>query len=516
MFNIDSNLDTSGIESTTITGCIFTIFFKSAAEAEKFATKYSLNSGLDKNEMTIDILLPAPANQENLKECLARFEEEDFSQKQQFLDHYKIFTTTNSIEYIIHLITDYIYFFDYKGMLAKKQLLENAMPVYMEIISQTATYNMDASSDFTVNDIALNNLQVAKAWLSSVRHIRSVLIPLQVALEDYQDESITKDDLIEELQGLLDMASQVPFPDFGRLIPSLHKELADNVLFVDEKLSDLYSTIANQLSILLETQDLQFQSSLIEKELDKTPFLETQDLQFQSSLEKKELDKTPRFKKALSRLNALKASDDIMELLDFSPHTLRTFTRCSPQMSEKKSSRNYEAVESENIKIKSDFQPQNGQSPYSVTPCRRGKTRVRSNEVEQSGSIKNSFASSPQRYPDESSPPRFRKKYGNQGEKKSNNSLPINRKLDFSPKAQKDVGDFSDPDPTNVESWSNFLLRVLASRELQVGAFILITAGAIGLTVGSLGISGVILGMAAGTAAGLAYAGGVTVGFGAC
>lgn len=387
MFFIERGLDDlehTKIRSILIIGRIVS-FVLPSEDGKKFAQQYSLkNTWIEGDEMSIDMLLPAPANPENVEEFFKKFQEEDFSQelKEEFLHEYRVFTGTPSIDYLIHLIRDYFYFFDRSVMEEEKYLLADTMPLYMDFISQVATISQNWPTTITVNNTELNTHQVLKTCLASAKHIRYILMPMQKALEEYKDYLITKDELIEEMQRLLFKASATPFPDFGNLYPLLHQELANNISFLDEKLNDLYSTIAQQLAIILKTQDLQFQPQTF-------PHPKTSEY-LVLNLEKREfIDKTPMHKKAKSRVKEVE-SEDIKELLEFStqkvqatPHRFSPQRRSrinqdidspqkyasnkfSPQMHGKTNSR-IEPKGSDSVKRKLDFTPEKLIEPIETT-----------------------------------------------------------------------------------------------------------------------------------------------------
>ncbi len=380
------DLDPTKIQCITVIGRIVS-FFLPTKDGEKFAKRYSLkNTWIDSEGMNIDMLLPYPANPENLKAFFESFQDVDFSKelKQEFLYEFQGFTDTPSIDYIIHLIRDYIYFFDRGVMEEELSLLEETMPVYMDFITQVATISENWPTTITVNNIELNTNQVLKTWLASAKHIRYVLMPIQTALEEYRDDIISKDDFIEEMQHLLHKGSATPFPDFGNLLPSLHKELEQNISFLDEKLNDLYSTIAKQLAILLNTQVLQFQPQTF-------PHPKTSEY-LVLNLEKKEfIDNTPMQKKVRLKINEPKESEEIKELLEFTSQKVQ-------------------------------------QTPHRCTPNRR--SRINS-EVEGSEHQKQPMDLSPQKYTSNRFSPQMPRKIKSMIEPKSSES--VRRKLDFTP-----------------------------------------------------------------------------------
>jgi hypothetical protein len=371
------DLDPTKIQGILIIGRIVS-FFMSVEDGKQFANRYSLkNTWIEGEGMYIDMLLPGPATPENVKEFFERFQEEDFSQelKGEFLYEYQVFTDSPSIDYLTHLIQDYIYFFNHEVMAEEKSLLEDKMPVYMDFITQVATIYGNWPSTITVDNTELDSNQVLKTMIAPAKHSRYILKPIKTTLLAYKYDLITKDELIIEMRNLLDIASETPFPDFGNLLPSLHQELADNISFLGENLNDLYSTIAKQLAIILKTQDLQFKTQTFPHPMPNQYLV--------INLEKKEfIDKTPVHKKVKSRINELKESENLMELLQFSPQkTDQTPLRSTLP----RRSRMYNEVEAaENISIKEPmgFSPQKYASNR-FSPQVYGKTKSR---IEPKGS----------------------------------------------------------------------------------------------------------------------------------
>ncbi|MBA2657487.1 MAG: hypothetical protein H0U70_11000 [Tatlockia sp.] len=249
------------IKNITIIGRIVKLSM-STDDGNNFVKEYPLATiRPEGSSVEIEILLPTLHNQENLELCLATIPNEYLGQelKQEFLGWYKD-RDTPSITTIINYIHEYSYFFNHKLVQEEIPLLKEVMPIYIDFINQAVHLRSSFIYPPTiqVNNTTLDTTRVLETLLSSTMHLVN-LKRIEKALENYENNLIDKNRLIGKLQRLLVNACETPFPNFGKLLPSLGSELAENTFFSGDNLNDLYAKITEQFNTLFET-NLKFQS----------------------------------------------------------------------------------------------------------------------------------------------------------------------------------------------------------------------------------------------------------------
>jgi hypothetical protein len=352
-------LDGTPVKNIQILGCIVR-FFLSAEEGLNFAQRYKFTNILPEEiGINIEILLAAPANQENLKELFERFEDKDFNKElqQDLLKEFEDFTNTPSIDYLIHLIQDYIYFFDPAVIANKKNLLKDAMPVYMDFITQVEIIGMNWPETMEVRGTKLKASKVLRTLNNSTTHIDDILKPILTLLHKYQDYEISIENLISKLKEYLDLASKNPFPDFENFFPALHNELSENTLFSGNQLNELYSIVAAHF---LGTLELKFESKYLAKPKTSTDSINQSgyDIELKKCIQNK-FKSVQEHSKLLSPLSLAKANNFISESKESeNMSSPQKFKRFSPQVNWKTRSLLPRSEELEKIAIKLDFSDQ--------------------------------------------------------------------------------------------------------------------------------------------------------------
>ncbi|MBA2709304.1 MAG: hypothetical protein H0U57_01730 [Tatlockia sp.] len=347
------------VKNIIIIGRIIRVFM-SAQEEIDFAKRNSLtNIWSEKNGIVIETLLSAPINSENLKKFFGRFENNEFNKdfQQDVLEEFEEFTNTPSIEYLIHLIQDYIYFFDRKIIIKKKNLLTDAMPIYMDFITQAESFGMQWPETIEVSGTSLKTSKVLRALNYLRAHCESNLKPILTLLEDYHEHLIPSETLISELKRHLNSAAESPFPDFENTFPALDKELSENLLFSVKNLHKLYSEIANVSAHLLGSEELHFDDKPISKPIKNTSIYKPSGYEVElKTYIQNEFNFVERDKKLLSPLSLAKAFNFVVESPE--PEKINSpqkFKRFSPQVNWKTGSFSPKLEKLDKVKVKLNF-----------------------------------------------------------------------------------------------------------------------------------------------------------------
>ncbi len=257
MFYVEISED-SPVKSIMVSGCIVKLFM-AAEEGRKFAEQYGFTPIKDKEDgLHINILLDAPANPENLKAFFERFDDKYFNEdlRENILEEFINFPNYQ-IDYLIHLIQDYIYFYDLK----ENELLEEAMPNYISLLNQVESFGFnDWPADIEANGTTLKSYKILRTLNILRTHLDTLLKPLLAILNKYLEKKISNEELISKLKNYLITAYKEPHPDFN-FFPALRDELSTYTLFSGDKLYDLYSSVGH----FLQTLDSEYELPVLQK-----------------------------------------------------------------------------------------------------------------------------------------------------------------------------------------------------------------------------------------------------------
>lgn len=238
------------IESITIAGCIGSLSMNTE-DGLKFAKRYNLklNQTLD-NKVDVIFVLDGPADKENLEKFFEKLEEEDFDEelKEDFVNEFLNYPEQDPLGYLIHLLKDFIYFYDCEGITKDSHLLEGVMPVYLDFINMVKETGLDWFEETTqFKDKEIKTVKILKALNNSKAHCGKILKPILALLEDFPENP--DQEFIAKLEDYLSRVADTPYPDFS-FYPPLQEELAEKTLPSNEELNDLYLTISNLLNML--------------------------------------------------------------------------------------------------------------------------------------------------------------------------------------------------------------------------------------------------------------------------
>ncbi|MBA2650721.1 MAG: hypothetical protein H0U73_00415 [Tatlockia sp.] len=116
--------------------------------------------------------------------------------------------------------------------------------------------NLPATTIFNGTEVDIKQIITEITVLNS--HVQNFLDPLNLIIKFLAKEKdlILREQVIPELAQLYHLASNTPIPLFKNVLPSLYVELSNNLPFVDERFNDFYKLIDEQISQILEVDNL--------------------------------------------------------------------------------------------------------------------------------------------------------------------------------------------------------------------------------------------------------------------